>query len=398
MVLLRKMCAGLALFLPLAGCRDPAGPCDPRYACEVHGVDLYIPQLEIVATRFDSIDGLGIIEPDPALVDFTVRNRGDTLSAPVTLVLDYSPAFPDSLQIPSLRPGQSHSRRDTITTREVGFRYRGDDDSSWVRAELLINDADTTNNRAESRKVHVAVGILEVSLTMPGDVRVNVPFDAQLVVRNLSGRASLPPLAIGFRLYTPVDLGGHAAGQEAFSTHDIPALPPGGRYVRESLMVTPRASHQNSVMELVVWSMIARAGASDLSIGSWVDVLYHVKGPGVTVHPDYRACRPALLQPDTVVWAPIVCDVPYRFALFELQARPDQIYRIDHSDPRHPSAWLCTDDGERISGWGVEERQFPEGGTFWVEDGPRSHLETGPRPMLLRARPLPGAARAGGAP
>src|SRR3970040_75459 len=94
---LRTVCVGFALLLPLAGCRDPAGPCDRPNACEVQGVDLYIPKLELVTTRFDSVDGLGVVRADTIEIESVVRNRGDTISEPVFLVPRYPWGYEDSL-------------------------------------------------------------------------------------------------------------------------------------------------------------------------------------------------------------------------------------------------------------------------------------------------------------
>ena len=70
---------GTGLLLLFGACDDPADPCDRPYACEVQGVDLDIVQLDIVTTRYDSLDGLGIVRSDTLEIEAVMRNRGDTI-------------------------------------------------------------------------------------------------------------------------------------------------------------------------------------------------------------------------------------------------------------------------------------------------------------------------------
>jgi hypothetical protein len=350
---------------------------------------LYIPYFEFVAAQFDSVLGLPAIDPELVHLAFVVRNRGDSISAPAKLVVWYSSTYQDTVVIPPLRPGQSQPGNVTFEPKpskpKLTWICHPGSCTRHARAELLLEDADTSNNRLESPEVLEAMPELDIRIsTDEEDVRMNVPFEAEVVVTNLSRFATLEPIAIGFAVVTPPGYGGEVATWVAFGTHDMAALPPGGQYVIDRLTITPAASYEAWRIDAALWAWIGPMGSTDSTLlrfpGWWKE------GPTLTIHPDYRACEPALLRPDTVVWAPVFCAEPWDFALFELPANPDYVYWIEQADTSYITTWLCTDEGERLGGWRTEERYFPEGGTYWIVDGPLPRGETGPRSLLLRAR------------
>ena len=370
MVSHRMLYVGLAALLPLTSCQDPAGPCDRPNACEIHGVDLFISDLEVVATQFDSIDGLGVVRPDTVEIKSVVRNRGDSISEPTMLVLDYTDAYEDSVLIPPLRPGEAHVERTRLATWTGGWRFHlastGHDIES-VTGKLLITDADSTNNRVVSAQVHVAIAVLEVTLALADtDVWVGESVAARLAISNQSKHGGFPPTAVGFALRTLPPLR-DIAGVTTFGMHDLPEIPPSSRYEEDLFLTVPsRAAWQYVAHDYVIHPVLADAGTGDTGpVGlPWL--------PGVatiTLHPDYRACEPVLLVPDTLVWAPYVCNVPAPIYVFELQVRAGHGYGIEQPDPDNPGATIYTLDGLK---WGnVYEGmllQFAEPGTYWVSD------------------------------
>ena len=379
MVSHRTLYVGLATLLPLTSCQDPAGPCDRPNACEVPGVDLLISELELVAEQFDSVDGLGVVRADTVEIRSVVRNRGDSTSEATTLVLRYThagnPAAPlageDSVQIPPLRPGESHLERTRLATWPSAWGYllaATNTDTVSVAAKLLITDTDSTNNEVVSARAHVAIALLEVTLAPADtDLWVGEPVAARLTIANRSRHGHFAPTAIGFSLRTlpPLrDLAGLTT--TTFGMHDVPAVAPSSQYEEDLVLTVPsRAAWQYVAHDWVIHPVLAAAGTGDTFPAlPWL--------PGVatiTLHPDYRACEPALLIPDTLVWAPYVCDVPEPMYVFELQVRADHMYGIEQPDPYNPGATIYTPDGLK---WGdVYEGmllQFAEPGTYWVGD------------------------------
>ena len=378
MVSHRTLYVGLATLLPLTSCQDPAGPCDRPNACEVPGVDLLISELELVAEQFDSVDGLGVVRADTVEIRSVVRNRGDSTSEATTLVLRYThagnPAAPlageDSVQIPPLRPGESHLERTRLATWPAAWGYllaATNADTVSVAAKLVITDADSTNNEVVSARAHVAIALLEVTLAPADtDLWVGEPVAARLTIANRSRHGHFAPTAIGFSLRTLPPLRDRA-GLTTFGMHDVPAVAPSSQYEEDLVLTFPsRAAWQYVAHDYVVHPVLAAAGTGDtVPIGlPWL--------PGVatiTLHPDYRACEPVLLVPDTLVWAPHVCDVPGPMYVFELQVRADHTYGIEQPDPDSPGATIYTANG-LVWGDAYEgmDLQFTEPGTYWVVD------------------------------
>ncbi len=386
---------GFVLTLPLTGCQDPTAPCDRPNACEVSGVDLYISHLEIVANRFDSIDGLGIVDPDPLIVEVTVQNRGDSISAPATLVVHYLYAESDSLLIPPLGPGYSQFFRDTIATWEPSGSFRHVEggtspisgDTSSATAQVLIADSDTTNNRRVSAIVHVAVPLIEASIELQAsDVWVNVPFQAHVAVNNISRYAALDGRAFGFHLF--IMPAGDIPGWVGFGARDLPPLPPGDGYTIDELTVTLAAAWQHEAKKYRIVPVLAPIGTRDSTLLWDGRRLRWGVSDTVTIHPDYHACQPTQLRPDTLVWAPVVCTSPSGFGLFMLDARPDRLYAIEQAT--YPGAGVYNDAGERLGS--VSPGQwfyFTIPGTKWLVDfrGDKSEVA---RAITLREKALNG--------
>jgi hypothetical protein len=398
MALLRKLCLGFALPMLLAGCQDPAGPCDRPNACEVHGVDLFITHLELVTTRFDSIDGLGVVRSDTVEIESVVRNRGDTISEPTILILRYTYASEDSAVVPALRPGESHVERTRLATWFGGWSYMGvaAGDTARVLAQLLLPDADTSNNWGISPQVHIALPMLEMALALADtDIWVNEPVAARLTMWNRSRHATLGPKAVGFFLRTPPPQS-DLAGATTFGMHDVPPLPPSSRYEEDLVLTVPsRAGWQDQGGRFTLHPVLAGAGASDSP--NPFPMLSSVAT--ITLHPDYRACEPALLKPDSVVLAPYVCNVPVPIYVFELEAHADRLYGIEQPDMPYPGATVFRADGSR---WGNVfpgmRVQFAAPGTYWVVDyWGGGWYDTPPvRVMRLREWPQPDPWDAGG--
>lgn len=386
-----KLLLGVALLLSATACQDPSDPCDRPHACEVQGVDLSISHLEIVASRFDSIDGLGVVDPDLVPVDFEVRNRGDSASLAAVLVLSlHWAASPDSLDIPPLAPGESYGARHTVHTRHILYERTHDDAFAWVTAVLLVVDADTANNQLLSTKVHVAVPVIQIAVTLsPTDITVNVPFHARVIVDNVSRFAALPSVTLGFCV-VPVDDQGCLSGDEGFGARVMGSIPPLGRYDQTLSLIVPRdATIQNAARSHQFVTLLLPPGTPDslvttrhLWFGAWI-------GPEFALHPDYHACQPELLRPDTPVTAPIECRKPSPFALFELQARTDLLYTIEQQ--AYPGAEVYDDTGNFLGltypGWHF---YFAAAGTKWLADFAGSPDET-TRTMTLRQEPRPRA-------
>jgi len=394
----------LLLFPALTTCHDSAGPgdpCDRALACEVAGVDLFIPQLLVVADEEDANTGLGIVDPDSVDLQFSVANRGDSVSPPAMLALLYgsvekgaplvftSAQAGDTLLVPPLEPGAKHSRRITVGAWESADRPRhGEwyDNSSFAEAQLLLHDTDTTNNVQRSAKVHVRIAVLEFELALPDSIlTVNLPFAARLKISNVSRHGTLPPMAVGFWLHKII--GSMVGGTTGFGTHDMPGIPPLGKYERElRLEIPPTAAWNHERQRYIVITSISPTGTKDTLLWRGANQRLIDNGPEIWVRPDYRACQPALLRPDSVAVSPLVCRNPFTFYVYELQARPDREYSIEQED--NPGATIYSPDGAKVldilPGWWIH---FPSPATYFVVD----LVERDPPPvrsMVLRERPV----------
>lgn len=396
-----KLCVRPVLlvpFLALLACRDATGPCDLPFACQVSGVDLEISNLEVVSSERDAITGLAVVDADSIDVTFTVRNRGDSISAPTSLVLEYlmpdsgwAAADPDTLAIPSLRPGKSHQHRLTFVTWESPKRPRWwegpQGDRAYFAAHLPeLNDADSANNRATSRTVHVRVPVLQVSFAIADTALwINRPFNARVIITNLSRHGALPPASIGFRLMRmPTTTLG---GPNGFGTHDFPGVPPSGRYERDLVLsISQYAAWSYSVEDYYLIVTIAPPGTRDSLLwraDRWLDV----DGVRVNVHPDYEACAPAELRVDTAAVAPLVCTNNSNFYVFRFQPRTDREYSFEQQGP-NPGATIYRPDGSKVMdvypGWWLH---FHNPETYYLID----HVWPNPPPtrtIVLRDRAL----------
>lgn len=394
------------LTLILASCGDPAGPCDHRFACEVTGVDLYVPELNVVTDQRDPTTGLGIADGSPVELEFTVRNRGDSTSAPASLVLRFGhvstgvtsdstlPQHPaDTVAIPPLRPGESYQHHTVFDTWErkdnprQAYEYNTDDTSFGV-AELLVADRDSSNNRRLSASVHVRVALLDMKLVVPDTALwVGRPFPARLTITNVSRHGALPAAGVGFWL---CEVAGPShcdvAGDMGFGTHDMTLIPPGGRYDRDLTLTVPSAAgSQAEIGEYVVIIKVVEPGTRDTLLwrgGEWISDA----GPRIRLHPDYRACQPPLLVADQPATAPLVCKHPQQFFVYELAARADREYLIEQPD--NPGATVYRREGSKVMDINPNTwYRFNEAETYWIVDFVTWQYRTTTRTIVLRERP-----------
>ena len=407
----RKLLSVLALGLALAACRDdPAGPCARGFACQVAGVDLFVERLEIVAAERDPETGLGIIEPSPVEIEFSVANRGDTISEPAILVLRYgsNPGYPgspgslapdDSVQIPPLGPGERHEQRVVIESPEWAVRpqlaalTRGD---RWhATAVLLVQDADTANNRAQSADVHVKIPVVDLSFSFEDTALwVSQPFKMHLTITNRSRHGALPASSVGFFLVE----WDYVISTVAFGTHDVPAVAPESEYEEELLItISPAATWNDRVHQFLVMAVFMPAGRTDSTLYPPTEwwFWWYMTEPAqfVNVHPNYRACGAVPLVVGEFVAAPLVCTDPAPVYFFELAARTDRAYGIEQGGP--PENWgasVYSAEGAHLRNIFPGERMvFSEPGTYFIGDFFPSSNPPPERFMRLIEEPLPSA-------
>ena len=291
-------------------------------------------------------------------------------SAPAVLVVRYLHwPFDDSIAIPSLRPGETYRAQTRLPTTIGGFWdfYEADNrgDTVTVTGELLLLDADSSNNTRVSPVVHMAMPLIDMTLAMADtDLWVNVPYTARLTISNSSPYAEFTARSAGFYLLTRPSY--DQAGLTTFGMHDIPAIPASSDYVEDLVITIPsRASWQHKSGIFGLHPVLMGLGARD----SIFPLAYFHPGVTITLHPDYYSCEPALLVPDSLVWAPFICEIPSPFYVFQLEARTDREYSIEQPGPDLPGASIYSAEGVR---WrdiypGTHVR-FPEPGTWWIVD------------------------------
>jgi len=405
----RKLLGALALVPVLAACgddpADPAGPCDRGFACEVAGVDLFVERLEFVAEEHDPETGLGIIEPSPVEIEFSVANRGDTISEPVVLVLRYgywadysggSPAPEDSVEIPPLGPGERHEQRVVIESPEWAVRPQlaGSGDRWHATAVLLAQDADTANNRAQSADVHVKIAVVDLSFTFEDTALwVNQPFRMHLTIANRSRHGALPASSMGFFL---VDYPDYIISTVAFGRHDVPVVAPESEYEEDLLItISPAATWNDQTYEFLVLGAFMPPGTSDSTVYShpewWFSRFMIEPAQFVNVHPNYRACGAVPLVVGEFVAAPLVCTEPSPVYFFELTARTDRAYGIEQMH-EPVGATIYSAAGAKLRNIFPGERiVFHEPGTYFIGDFVSGGNPPPVRFMRLIEEPLPSA-------
>ena len=296
-------------FLLVPGCSDPTGPCDRALACEVSGVDLAITDARIVeGVRLgtDHITGLGIYAAGPVTVEFTIVNRGDSISAPQPI------SRTDGI-VPPLAPGErAHIRITQDFTGEMDVRpspvTSGFDprraDIRTISAILEQGfddlqpdlDADPDNNQLESAQFHVAMPVMVGTMSAADEIQAYVPFVTGFRIDNMSVHGGDAGAFDVVLCIWDFDVGCYGNWYTYFGRFEVPGVEAGWRY-ENAYATTLDASS-------MVWPDLAQANRLTLCIvprdhdSRFLPLPTHcVASAGEPViRPNYARCDPPVLQ------------------------------------------------------------------------------------------------------
>lgn len=390
----------LLFLLPALGCTDPADPCDQPNACEADGIDLAVVEVALVTDGVHPATGLGLVPSDTVEITYSVRNRGSEHSEASRMVVDYGDLAgghglltPDTQAVPALRPGELHQGRVRLESWEAiyGARAAGSD-TARASVRVLLPDADTSNNVVESARVHRRIALTRLDVEVPDTVvSLTVPFTVQIRTTNESAVAAMPAGALGFMVLLCESATAYYCSAvldtRGFGVRPWPALAPGETHAEELALSVPLYGADN--IRPARYRLVTMLGPSDLHESTLYGLHWLFNDDvSLSVHPNFEACDPVRLRPDTTVAAPLVCSIPNRTYVFELHARSDHEYSFEQGAA--PGATVKRADGSKVMDvlpgtW----YRFTEPGPLYVVDYlPVSEPTTPTRSMTLRERPL----------
>ena len=156
----------------ITACSDATGlDCAARYACQVNGVDLALVNVSVDTIASSSY--MPIADASNLVVRYTVVNRGDATSSSSAHAQIRAWSTTAQQTLPSLAPGDSVVKTDTLEIRRA-YLLAGDDLEQSSVSVTLDNDADNSNNILTSRSLFLNLPFFDLQLSLDSTQTVRI--------------------------------------------------------------------------------------------------------------------------------------------------------------------------------------------------------------------------------